>query len=115
MHIMTKPFRHILAGLTVALLLQLNLGCSIMDEINAANDAVGNNSANNEKAAAKEREAEAAASAENQKKLAVKEWWDEATSMDPEDLDKSIVKCDVGGSVSFMSDGECISRGGTVQ
>ncbi len=80
----------------------------VLDEINEANKSMGVS----KKTKGKDKESERK-KAEDAKAIAVKEWWEEATSLNPEELDKSIVRCDVKGSVSFMDSESCLSRGGT--
>jgi len=42
-----------------------------------------------------------------------KKWWGEARSLDPQDMDSSIVRCKLGGTSQFMGRDDCLARGGT--
>jgi len=110
---MRPSIRKLTLSLTLALLLQWTAGCSVLEEIDKANESAGVSKA--KKKTEDEEKAKAKAKAENLKDLAVKEWWSEATSVNTEVLDKSIIRCDVNGSVSFMESDGCLARGGTIQ
>lgn len=88
-------------------------GCFVLDELQKARESAGVVDPS------KAKEAEEAklklSQAEQAKRDKVKNYWKEIQSLDPEEIDESIVRCDVNGSVSFMDNAGCLSRGGTIQ
>ena len=88
------------------LILSPSLGCSIMDELNKANDEM------DEFVGTEEEEELAAEKAKPDPNALSKQWWESAKSLDTKELSPSIVSCRLGGGTQFMGRDECLSRGG---
>ncbi len=100
--------------LTLALLLLAgpNLGCFVLDELDAAEkETAGYRKNKPEKpVAAKQDEGSEKNLPSYQKQL--NQWWGEARSLDARDIDDSIVRCQLDGTAQFMSRDDCAARGG---
>lgn len=87
----------------LALFVAASLGCSIMDELDNANDKM-------DEFAGTQAEEEAVEKA-SPRDIA-NEWWKTAKSLDKKKLSPSIVSCRIGGSTQFMARDACMNRGG---
>jgi hypothetical protein len=100
-------------ALCLAFFLQGSTGCFVFDELQKANESAG--VVDPSKAREAEKAKRKISDAEQAKKDAVKDYWQEVQSLAPAELDESIVRCNNNGSVSFMGSDECLSIGGTIQ
>ena len=105
--------------LTLALLLLAgpNLGCFVLDELDAGEKEMARYGKNKKKP---EEPVAAQPDEESQENLPsyqdqLNQWWGEARSLDVQDIDDSIVRCQLDGTAQFMSRDDCESRGGTAR
>ena len=93
----------------VILSLAGSLGCSIMDELDGANEKMDKFSNTKDKQ-------EEAADDDGDQPLSpqarASKWWSEARSLDSEPMAESIVRCRLHGTNQFMRRDECLNRGG---
>lgn len=106
--------RHLASCLVLLLLTTANVGCFVLDELDAGKKEMSRYSKTKPKEDPAKVEQKGApgqvdiqAYQEQQKK-----WWAEARSLDPKDIDDSIVRCKLGGKSQFMGRNECLARGG---
>lgn len=106
--------RYLASCLVLVLLVAPSLGCYVLDELDASKKEVARYSKNKHKEepskAEQKTEANKADVPAYQDQL--KEWWGKSHSLDPQDIDSSIVRCKLGGSSQFMGRDECLARGG---
>lgn len=102
----------ILRTLALAVCLATASGCMVIEEM----DAAAAKMPVKDKGDAKPDPAASGAAAATAQKSAVLEnaqrWWQEATSLAPAEMDSGIARCQLDGSVQFMSRDDCLSRGG---
>ena len=100
--------------MAIALLGGANLGCFVLDELDAGDKEMDRYSKNRKKVEETERTPEEEPGERDlgiyQDKLS--ESWGQTKSLSPGELDESIVRCNVAGKAQFMSKDECMSRGG---
>ena len=101
----------------LALGLSTTTGCMALDEIDKANAQMKSKARNagKTKTAASAPADGSDAALEKARALLEPslEWWESASSFSAAEVDASVVRCDVGGSVQFMSRDDCRVRGGT--
>jgi len=93
----------------------VSTGCMVLDEVDNAKAKMV---PHDKKEAAKTEAAGTAAasgSASGPLLEESKRWWHQATSLAPNDVESSIVKCRLGKVTEFRSRDDCLSRGGVPQ
>jgi len=106
--------------LALTLLTGPTTGCFVLEELSAGQKEMERYSKGRkareaaEAAAAAELEGETAERSIHAYEDKLGEWWgwSGAHSLDTEDLDESIVRCQLGGSSQFMARDDCLARGG---
>ena len=103
-----------LHSLVFCLLLLGSAGCSVMDELDKANSAMGTQAQKEKPEAAADDDSIAAQALKTKTELLEqsKEWWGEATSLSPKAVDSKIVGCRLHGQTQFMAKDDCLVRGG---
>jgi hypothetical protein len=97
--------------------LSTSTGCMVLDEVDKANAQMKSKARKTGQAktatAASSGSADEAALEKARALLEPSlEWWESASSFSAQEVDASVVRCDVGGSVQFMSRDDCRVRGG---
>ena len=95
-----RPRALALAGLLLPL-----AGCFVFDEIDKGRESMG-------KPPAAEKQAAAAAAGAKKAGEKAPSWWEKAGTLAPGEGDASIVSCALRGSVQFMREADCLTRGG---
>jgi len=106
--------RYLVSCLVLVLLAAPTLGCYVLDELDASKKEVDRYSKHKQKEEAPKAEQKAEAGKVDlpayQDQL--KQWWGKSHSLDPQDIDSSIVRCLLGGKTQFMGRDDCLARGG---
>jgi hypothetical protein len=99
-------------GLRIALLLHALLlqGCFVFDELDKSDKLMRKTSASAQKQAGA-----AKSNANSQTAEKAPSWWEGATTFAPGEGDESIVGCQLSGSIQFMRESDCLTRGGRPQ
>ncbi len=106
--------------LALALLTGPTSGCFVLEELSAGQKEMERYSKGRKKreaaeaALAAELDTETAEQSAHAYKDKLGEWWGwgGARSLDTQDIDESIVRCQLGSSTQFMGRDDCLARGG---
>ena len=111
----TKDMRQLLL-LSLVLCLSTSSGCMVLDELDSSAAMLpANQKAKEQKEQSDGGESDAASAALRTKQELLeqsRQWWKRATSLTPRDIESSIVSCRLRDGTHFMSEDDCLSRGG---
>jgi hypothetical protein len=115
---------------TALVVATLSLGCPILDELDASNEQMDKYTASGRKQAEEKKAAAEAAAKDGGKpsgfgaaaqgagrsaaevKEAAANWWTNATSLNTDERDPDLVKCQLPTGVEFMRKHDCLMRSG---
>lgn len=89
-------------------------GCMVIDEIDNANAKMPKVEKKKKKSASPETGRTSVDEATARLVKQSERWWNQATSLSPEEAPSSIVQCRLSGGTQFMSRDDCLARGGSV-
>ena len=105
--------RQLLLFSSLVLCLSMASGCMVIDELDSAAAMLPENRKDSEQSDAEESSARSAARRTKQELIdQSKRWWKRATSLAPGPAKSSIVSCRFPERTEFMSEDDCLTRGG---
>ncbi len=108
----SEDMRPLILTLALLLLAGPNLGCFVLDELDAGEKEMARYRPNTQEEPANPKAGEDGGEKPPSYQDQLNQWWGEARSLDAQDIDDSIVRCRLAGATQFMSRDDCAARGG---